>query len=327
MKRRNFLKSSALISLVHPFNITNVSQHSCESIRIYSLNSSDLITKISISNYHGNLKIMQISDLHFSDSEIDELGFDMYSRRMNNAYKRVKHYASNEETTTIELFDEMLKQAIDQNVELLFLTGDIFNYPSKPAVALILEKLKMTNIPFYYTSGNHDWHYEGMEGSLEELREQWINHALKPLYGNKNPYFYATVKNGINMVVIDNSTYQVSKSQYEFFLKERRKELPIILFVHIPIYMTSLNVSSCGHPDWGALTDTNFEIERRVKWSENGNTIWTKNFVESVKSSTNLLCVFAGHHHENRVMYEQNIHQVVALPAFRGYSRIIEISG
>lgn len=327
MKRRNFLKFGALISFVPPFNISNERQHSSEQNRVKLLNSSDLITKISISNYVGNFKIMQISDLHFSDSELDDVGYEMYSKRMNNAYQHVRHYARDEDTKTIDLFDGMLKQAIDQNVEIIFLTGDIFNYPSKPAVALVLEKLQQTKIPFYYTSGNHDWHYEGMEGTLGALREKWINEALKPMYGINNPYFYATVKNDINMVVIDNSNYQITEDQYEFFLKESKKGLPIILFVHIPIYMKGLSVSSCGHPEWGALSDKNYEIERREKWSVNGNTIWTKRFIDSIKSTSNLLCVFAGHHHENRVIFEHNIYQIISLPAYRGYSRIIEISG
>src|SRR5690606_37810092 len=154
--------------------------------------------------------------------------------------------------------------------------GDIFNYPSKPAVQKLLNKLNETKIPFFYTTGNHDWHYEGMVGSIENLREQWIHKALKPMYRKVNPNYYQVEKKGINMLVIDNSTYQISEEQVNFFQKQKLKNMPMILFVHIPLYMPGLAVSTCGHPKWGASTDGGFEIERREKWSDTGNSNWTK---------------------------------------------------
>ena len=35
--------------------------------------------------------------------------------------------------------------------------------------------------------GNHDWHYEGMSGELDALRDTWINNRLHSLYQGNNP--------------------------------------------------------------------------------------------------------------------------------------------
>src|SRR5690606_40830779 len=118
--------------------------NNANQIRIKSINSSDLSTRLYLNNYKERLKIMQITDLHYSDSIIDEPGFTEYSSRMNNAYKQVRHYKTNQETNTFELFTELLNYAVANDVELLMLTGDIFNYPSKPAVQKLLNKLNET---------------------------------------------------------------------------------------------------------------------------------------------------------------------------------------
>ena len=326
MKRRDFLKSGALISLSQPLDHVVTKINPAHQIRVNSLNSSDTTTQLYLSNFKEKLKFMQITDLHFSDSNLDDPGFSDYSDRMNNAYKSVRHYKNNQETNTLDLFKGILNHAVKNEVELLMLTGDIFNYPSKPAVAKLIEVLKETNIPFYYTSGNHDWHYEGMLGPMEKLRKDWINQALSPMYGSLNPYYYSVEKKGINMIVIDNSTYQISEEQYNFFRQQRLTGKPMILFVHIPIYMPGLPVSTCGHPNWGESADGGHEIERRERWSATGNSTWTKRFVEELQHAENLLCVFTGHHHENRVTKHQDVYQIISLPAFRGYYRMIELS-
>ncbi len=62
--------------------------------------------------------------------------------------------------------------------------------------------------------------------------------------------------------MIDNSTYQVNDEQVACYKQQIRKPEPVALFVHIPLYINSMRMC-CGHPEWGAATDKNFEIERR----------------------------------------------------------------
>ena len=60
-----------------------------------------------------------------------------------------------------------------------------------------MSKLKDTNIPYIYIAGNHDWHYEGIEGTLESLRDKWIEKRLLPLYQGNHPLMAAYDIKGI----------------------------------------------------------------------------------------------------------------------------------
>ncbi len=128
------------------------------------------------------------------------------------------------------------------------LTGDIVNNPSRSSKNFVYTALEDSGIEYLFISGNHDWHYEGMKGTADELRDKWANETLKPLYKGKNPLYYASVKAGINFVAIDNSTYQVSQQQLDFFKAELQKNKPTVLLCHIPIYtgLVGEKVSTCG---------------------------------------------------------------------------------
>ena len=97
------------------------------------------------------------------------------------------------------------------------MVGDIFSFPSELAIEWVLSKLDETGIPYVYVAGNHDWHYEGMSGNLDLLRNTWINKRLLPLYQGNNPLMAAYDIKGIRFLAIDNSTYEINKDQLEFF--------------------------------------------------------------------------------------------------------------
>lgn len=285
-------------------------------------NSTSLETTIMLKGLQTEMAIMQISDSHISvDSEADVL-YEKYSIRMRNAYRQTKHYKTGEATTPAKLFDELLGIAVKEKVKLVVLSGDIINYPSETAVQFILNKMENTGIPYCYTAGNHDWHYEGTEGSDEFLRNYWVEKRLKPLYKGSNPFFSARMEGGINVVMIDNSTYQVNKEQLDFYIKQKNKKTPMLLFVHIPLYMPSMPVACSGHPDWGASADKGYVVERREQWPAM-NQPATVRFLEEVMGSQNLLGVFAGHWHNAHAISYGNIQQHIAQPGLNGQYRLI----
>ena len=87
--------------------------------------------------------------------------------------------------------------------------------------------------------GNHDWHYEGMRGKLDTLRDTWIENRLLSLYQGKNPLMAAYDIKGIRFLAIDNSTYEINDEQLAFFSKHAASGLPLVLLVHIPMYAPS----------------------------------------------------------------------------------------
>ncbi|MBB12861.1 MAG: hypothetical protein CMC78_01680 [Flavobacteriaceae bacterium] len=192
--------------------------------------------------------------------------------------------------------------AKEANADLINLVGDIFSFPSEAAIEWVRTKLDATGIPYIYVAGNHDWHYEGMKGNLESLRDTWIEKRLMPLYQGNNPLMAVYDIKGIRFLAIDNSTYQINEEQLVFLSAQIETGLPLVLLVHIPMYAPGKNISfGCGNPTWGAATDLSFELERRPKWPDSGHTQTTYDFYKKVFDAPNLMGIFAGHKHRNSI--------------------------
>lgn len=279
-------------------------------------------TVIEVVGLEKPVRVLQISDTHISlDNESDRV-FDDYSARLRNAFDSMKHFKSGETNHPSVYFTEMMKLAQDRNVDLIALTGDIMNYPAQSSVDFIYGELKNSGKPFVYTSGNHDWHYEGMDGSSESLRDKWTNSTMRALYQGGNPLYSSIVIGGLNFVSIDNSTYQINPEQLAFFRSQSKRGLPIVLLMHMPIY-TKVGGSGIGDPNWGYDTDRNYALERRERWPKSGNKPSTVEFVREVMESEGIV-IFAGHTHRGRTDIEGGMVQFVSDISADGRTRMIE---
>jgi len=272
-------------------------------------------------------RIFHITDTHLALVDGREEPFKKYSERMGKAYKINKQFETGDDITCRESFEQSLQRAKEQNADFLALTGDIFSFPSEAAIEWVVQKLKETEIPFGYIAGNHDWHYEGMEGSSNQLRETWTKERLKPMYQGNNPLFASYDINGVRMVFIDNSTYEIQPEQFEFFKQQTNSGIPVILYIHIPLYMPGRSLGyGCANPQWGEESDKGFEVERREKWRKGGHTSTTFSFYDEVFKAQNLLAIFAGHTHRPALDVKNNIPQIVSGPNTTGYYTEINIS-
>ncbi|MDP6042154.1 MAG: metallophosphoesterase, partial [Candidatus Latescibacteria bacterium] len=228
---------------------------------------------------------------------------------------------------TTESFAKQIQLAQQKNVDLLALTGDQVNYPSPTSIAFVAEEVKKSGLPHIYTAGNHDWHYEGMEGSSDQLRETW-QEKLSPLYEGHNPSHTAIELNGLCFVTIDNATYQVNETQLAFYREQISRNLPTILLMHIPLSLPSLrnpgDPIGFGNPAWGWDRDKNYEIERRQRWPKSGNQPSTFTFYDTVCNTPNLIAVLCGHTHRNQVTpINDHAYQYQTLAGFQGGYRHI----
>jgi len=260
-----------------------------------------------------SIKVVHIADTHLFIDDERGIPYREYSNRMAKAYNETTHFQTRQKTNPEEAFEQALAFAKDVNADLITLIGDIFSFPSEVAIEWVQSKLKETGIPYIYTAGNHDWHYEGMPGSLETLRNTWIEKRLLPMYQGNHPLMAAYDVKGVRFLAIDNSTYQINKEQLTFFKEQVASGVPLVLCVHIPMYAPGKNISfGCGNPNWGAATDTNFKLERRPKWPESGHTQTTFNFHREVFKASNLLGIFTGHIHRNSIEIIKGKPQIVA---------------
>ena len=259
-----------------------------------------------------SIKVVHIADTHLFKDDERGVPYQEYSNRMAKAYNETTHFQTGVKTNPEEAFEQALAFAKEANADVITLIGDIFSFPSEAAIEWVRSKLKATGIPYIYTAGNHDWHYEGMEGTLETLRDTWIDKRLLPLYQGNHPLMAAYNVKGVRFLAIDNSTYQINKDQLDFLKEQVASGDPLVLLVHIPMYAHGKSKSfGCGNPNWGAATDTNFKLERRPKWPESGHTQTTLDFHKEVFDASNLLGIFTGHIHRNSIEIIKGKPQIV----------------
>lgn len=316
MKRRSFFKkaSTALVGM-------GLTTHSCtntingkvkQPLKVFtSIDQQKVSFYANVIN--ESVKVVHIADTHLFKDDKRGIPYQEFSNRMAKAYNQTKHFKTGESTNPEEAFEQTLAFAKEVDADVITLIGDIFSFPSEAAIAWVLAKLKDTGIPYIYTAGNHDWHYEGMEGTMESLRDTWIEKRLLPLYQGNHPLMAAYDVKGIRFLAIDNSTYQINDDQLAFFTEQVESGVPLVLLVHIPMYAPGKKIGfGCGNPNWGAATDRNFELERRPKWPESGHTQTTLDFHKKVFSAPNLLGVFTGHIHRNSIEMIKGKPQIVA---------------
>lgn len=272
-------------------------------------------------------RIFHITDTHLSFEDERDEPYKKYSQRMAGANKNNIHFENRTQITTKQSFEQTLQRAKDQKAEFLALTGDIFSFPSEAAIEWVEKKLHETGIQFGYVAGNHDWHFEGMKGSANELRRTWSEKRLKPLYQNNHSLFARYEVNGLQLVFIDDSTYEIQPEQLHFVQKQIKNEKPFLLFMHIPLYMPGRSMGyGCAHPLWGERSDKNYTIERREKWRKGGHTNTTFDFYDEIFNSPNLLGIFAGHTHKAAIDVKNNIPQIVSGHNATGYFTEINVN-
>lgn len=316
MKRRSFIKETTTV--VTGLGLSSVSCVKSENkINKKIFNSCVNMDQEKVSFYSESIKetikVVHIVDTHLFMDDNRGVPFDNYSKRMAGAYNQTIHFQNGKTTNPKESFEKTLAIAKKINADLITLVGDIFSFPSELAVEWVLSKLNAIDIPYVYVAGNHDWHYEGMSGKLDVLRDKWINKRLIPLYQGNNPLMAAYDIKGVRFIAIDNSTYEINEEQLSFYSDQVKSGLPLVLLVHIPMYSPGKKISyGCGNPFWGADTDRNFKLEKRPRWPKEGHSQTTFNFYNKVFSTPNLLGIFAGHIHRNSIEIINGKPQIVS---------------
>ncbi|CAG4995136.1 3',5'-cyclic adenosine monophosphate phosphodiesterase CpdA [Dyadobacter sp. CECT 9275] len=308
IKRRDFIQSAVAVTTVLRGNQEKGNRD--EQRSKFSLDQNKV--KIYSPDFKTPVKVLLVSDTHLWMDDQRGEPYTQYSGRMAKAYNVTRHFQTGEPTNPNESFEKMIRLAKDSKVDLLSLPGDLFSFPSEAAIDWVTRQLGESGVPFQYAAGNHDWHYEGMEGTLASLRNQWTTQRLGPLYQGDHPLMTVREIHGIRIVMLDNSIYEILPEQLTFFREQVKTGKPLVLFVHIPLYAPGRPVSfGCGHPQWGWDIDKSFTLERRPRWPKAGHTSTTMDFHKEVFAASNLLGVFAGHTHKQSLDVINGIPQFV----------------
>ncbi len=233
------------------------------------------------------VNFLVVGDTHFNFHDgRDDAHADNYKRMARNP-------------TPGDVLAKAMNRAREAQADIVLLVGDIISFPTLANIDHLRAELDRCGLPWLYVAGNHDWHFEGLPGSDEAQRAEWAPKRLAPLYRGLDPFMSSRVVKGVRFVAIDNSIYHVSERQLAFWKAEAAKGDPIVLFMHIPLWLDGWGrqgLFTCGNPEWGVATDPYWEIERRERWAERQSPS-TFAFRDAVLSTPNLAAVMTGHIH------------------------------
>ena len=247
------------------------------------------------------LRVMAIGDTHISLDDERGVPFRENSRRMAGFSPDAATW-----------FLKTLEKAGKEKYDLILIAGDLVSFPSEAGIEFAVRALNDTGIPWLYPAGNHDWHYEGLPGTETALREEWTRRRLLPLYQGHEPLAYSVSRNGLEILMIDNSTNEILPEQLAFFREKAASGASLLLVMHVPVYVPGRDIFfSCGNPDWRAENDPYWQIERRPRWPENGHSETTMTFWRELFSLKRPPVILAGHTHQ------------FSLDSFRGVIQLV----
>ena len=175
------------------------------------------------------LRILQVSDVHLSGCcEEDSEKAKEKSKKKTAAFLKEAGGVSQE---------QRLREALElaEGCDALTFTGDIAASPSRANLELLESMLEGRR--YLYTFGNHDYYSYDSDRGCAEDRERYLDDFLRFL--PCDPTMDSMQVGGVNFVALDDSLAQFSWLQLDFLKAEVKKGLPILLFLHLPVYSPS----------------------------------------------------------------------------------------
>lgn len=274
-------------------------------------------TLIRVEGLSRAATLFHITDSHMSETD-DREGLEILAESV-----RLYNFDALDTRTR---FDRALAYANDLSVDCVVLTGDIVNGATINNLDLLDGRLKTLRSPYLYTAGNHDWEYPHEPWGEATRSAQYPKFAR---FTAGNPSYRAFETHGVNLLAIDNSTYQITEDQLAFAEKELARGLPTLLFMHIPIYIPSL-LEDVVHT-WHSpimMAAEGWDSKLMAQWQVEETRSATAAFYRLLMDNphANLLGVFCGHvHFAHTDAFGRGSYQYVTQAGFSGGYRVIRL--
>ncbi|MBR4331444.1 MAG: metallophosphoesterase, partial [Clostridia bacterium] len=201
-----------------------------------------------------------------------------------------------------EILDNLNAQIAyaEETCDPLVHTGDLFDFVSTANIEFAREVLK--NPKILYVAGNHEYYIgRGHEDNVYRMNSYWTR-GLDQL--GVNMFFTSRVVGSVNFVGIDDAYHTVEPWQLKRLRMEVEKGLPVILFVHAPLFEQKLFERSVEYWKDGSAYLVGCDEEHLMTYPEylavtQRPNEATEQFVEYVKREKRIKAVLAGHVHFN----------------------------
>ena len=282
-----------------------------------------VISELKVGQDDTSISILAVSDTHISlSSESDEQAIRDFMETRSILFGK----ESEDDYSSYHRFPILLDYAKQINVDLLALTGDIVDCPSKGNVDFLIDKMNTYDGEFLFTLGNHDWTYpEGILSStyMDNEQKNYIK-MFDPLYKEEEREDTSVVVreiNGYTIVSLDNSSGEVDSNQYRTLKNLCDKGKKIILMLHVPIGSDVIYDDMVAM--WGVDTSMSYNT------AKNNTTKMMLDLLYGKDSS--VVAIIAGHVHfysKGKISEENNTIQYTTETANKnGGCRIINIHG
>lgn len=180
-------------------------------------------------------------------------------------------------------------------------TGDLIDFVSLANLERA-KKFFAENDVALVTAGNHEFAIYVGDGEKEDAAYRNRSFDLVQSYYPNDLRFDSHEMGGVNLVGIDDGYYRFEPWQMERLKAEAEKGLPILLFLHNPLYTPELHEELMRTRECSFLTGVpdeltkNYPADRLEQQKADEATLET---VEYIRSCPQIKAIFAGHLHCN----------------------------
>lgn len=235
-------------------------------------------------------RFLHMSDTHFTlADERDDL------RKRELAEKRTKWHANAEQIS------EEVEAYARENGLMIAHTGDYIDFVS----AANLDRLKRftDENDVFFAAGNHEFSLYVGE-AFEDAAYREISLARVQACVKNNLRFASKKVNGVNLIAVDNGYYLFEAWQLDALKKEAAYGLPMLLFMHTPLYDPDLYRIMGEH---GCLGEAAYMVATpeelmtgysEYRYRQQRADAVTLETVEYIKNQPLIRGIFCGHLHD-----------------------------
>ena len=266
------------------------------------------------------VRLLQITDAHISRA---------YPREMDDPQKfahRKAAFDGDLPNGAEKRFEALLAYAKANSLLPVF-TGDIWDYMSEANFEYW--DLITSGLDHIYCAGNHDFcTWPGADKEDHAYKLSALPRVLPHV--KDHPVFSSRIINGVNLVCIDDGYYLFTPAQLDSLIKEVEKGLPIVLFMHVPLFAPAYadlllhKNPACAYLT--APTEDYLKTYQPFRAAQQRPDDITCRMVDYIKSQPLIKAVFAGHihdHHEHALT--PTLPQFVTASAYHAAAREIVI--
>ena len=188
-------------------------------------------TTLQVAGLKRSYTFLHFTDLHACACEGVEP-----ADRLQYCQAREKGFASPEMTSAARM-PYLFAYGQRIQADMLFLTGDIIDFPSDANLSLLKSCVRNSPVPSMYITGNHDWSF--FDNYNSAYARQTYLPQLAEISGGNTAFHYVEYEDLI-VAALDNAMDEVPGEALNGLRKLCQGTKPIILLMHIPMTVETL---------------------------------------------------------------------------------------